>query len=80
MAARKQKEEEYVQQAETLKITATSRCSVKIKDNYYTIEYSEERLIPDMETVNIAKERELLWDTVNAECDNQIEDIIKTFK
>ena len=61
-------------------IKATSRASVKVGESYYTVEYSEERIIPDIEGVNIEAERQLLWDEVNAECDNQIEDILKTFK
>jgi CTP:phosphocholine cytidylyltransferase-like protein len=61
-------------------IKATSRASVKVGESYYTVEYSEERIIPDIEEVNIEEERQLLWDDVNAECDNQIEDILKTFK
>lgn len=61
-------------------IKATSRASVKVGESYYTVEYSEERIIPDIEGVNIEKERQFLWDEVNAECDNQIEDILKTFK
>ena len=69
----------YESQASITTIRATSRASVKVKDSYYTVEYSEERLIPDIEGVDIKKERELLWDTVNSECDNQIEEIINQF-
>ena len=62
------------------KISASSRASVKINDSFYTIEYSEERTIPDLEDINIEEERKHLWDAVNNECDNQTEEIIKTFK
>lgn len=61
-------------------IKATSRASVKVGESYYTVEYSEERLIPDIEGVEIQKEKQFLWEDVNAECDGQIEDILKTFK
>ena len=61
-------------------ISATSRASIKIKDNYFTVEYHEERVIPEIDGVQIDKERELLWNTVNNECDNQIEEISATFK
>ena len=61
-------------------IKATSRASVKVGESYYTVEYSEERIIPDVEGIDIEKERQFLWEDVNAECDNQIEDILKTFK
>ena len=70
----------YELKAITKTIKATSRASVKVGESYYTVEYSEEKVIPDIEGVNIEKEREFLWEDVNAECDNQIEDILKTFK
>lgn len=69
----------YQSKAITTQIKATSRASVKIRDNYYTVEYTEERTIPQVDGVDLEQERKLLWDTVNAECDNQIEDIIKSF-
>ena len=61
------------------KVTATSRVAIKIKDNYYTVECSEERSIPDVEGVDIEKERQALFDDVNATVDRQIEDIYNTF-
>lgn len=69
----------YERKAITTQIKATSRASVKVRDNYYTVEYSEERTIPDIEGVNLEEEKKLLWDDVNNEVDNQIEDIIKLF-
>lgn len=77
--ARPKKEQPYEQKAVTAKITASSRISLKIKDSYYTVEYSEERIIPDVAGVNLEKEKELLWDTVNTECDNQALEIRNTF-
>lgn len=62
------------------KISATSRASVKVRDNFYTVEYSEERAIPDGIEIDLDAERQMLWDTVNSECENQIEEILKTFK
>ena len=87
----------YKIEAITSTIRATSRASVKIGDSYYTVEYSEERVIPQIENIeavnivgeyhtetlgdiDIEKERQNLWDTVNSEVDGQIEDILKTFK
>lgn len=61
------------------KITATSRVAIKLKDNYYTVECSEERSIPDVEGVDIEKERQALFDDVNSTVDMQIEDIYNTF-
>ena len=61
-------------------IKATSRASVKVGESYYTVEYSEKRIIPDIDGVEIQKKKQFLWEDVNAECDGQIEDILKTFK
>jgi hypothetical protein len=71
---------EYEVKGIPTKITATSRVAIKIKDNYYTVECSEERSIPDVEGVDIEKERQALFDTVNATVDGQIADIYDTFK
>lgn len=70
----------YEPKSKVTKITATSRAAVKIRDNYYTIEYSEERSVPDVEGVDIEQERIALWTDANTTVDNQIADIVKTFK
>lgn len=70
----------YESKAKTTKISATSRAAVKIRDNYYTIEATEERSIPDVEGVDVSTEWTMLWDSVNAIVDGQIEQIVKTFK
>ena len=69
----------YQIQGRTVSIKATSRVSLKLKDNFYTVEYSEERIIPDSDDIDIQEERDALWDTVNDECDNQAAEIKKTF-
>lgn len=72
---------EYVSVAKIITIKATSRASVKIKDNYYTVEYGEERSLPaDMPEGQIIEERNALWDDCNAEVDAQIHDIVSSFK
>lgn len=63
--------------AVTTSIKASSRASIKISENYYTIEYTEERSVP--EDCNIDEERTYLWETVNGEVDNQIQDIIEAY-
>lgn len=71
--------EVYESRAIINKIQATSRVSIKVKDTFYTIEYTEERLIPPDEdgfVTDIATERQILWDTVNSEVDNQVQDIL----
>lgn len=69
----------YESMATTTKITAVSRVALKLKDNFYTVEFSEERAIPDAEGVNIEEERKILFDDVNAIVDSQCEEIIRTF-
>lgn len=62
------------------KINAVSRVAIKVRDNFYTIEYSEERTIPDVEGIDLEAERTMLFDDVNAVVDKQAEDIINTFQ
>lgn len=70
---------DYEPKAVISKIQATSRMSLKVKDNYFTVEYSEERIIPDLEGVDIEQEKAALWEAVNSEVDNQAEVIYNTF-
>lgn len=74
------KEKEYVSHATPTEISATSRCSVHIKDNYYTIEVSEKRSITDANGIDMDKEYKMLFDEVNSVVDSQCEEIIKTFR
>lgn len=71
---------QYESKAIVTGIKATSRVAIKIRDNYYTVEYTEERTIPDVEGVDIEAEQNILFDSVNAVVDSQAEDIIKTFQ
>jgi hypothetical protein len=73
-------EQTYISKAVPTKISATSRVAIKIKDNFYTVEYSEERTIPDIEGVSMETERSILFNDVNAIVDEQAEEIIKTFR
>lgn len=70
----------YISKAITTKITATSRVAIKIRDNFYTVEYSEERSVPEVEDIDIEQERKCLFDDVNAIVDQQAEDIIAVFQ
>lgn len=72
-------EKKYEPKAKVSSIKATSRSSIKIKDNFFTIEYTEERVIPDLDGIDIEEERIALWDAVNNEVDNQAEIIYNTF-
>lgn len=66
------KKKEYEQKAVTTTLRFISRASIKIGESFYTMEACEERVIPDLPDVDIEQERKLLWDTVNAEVDNQL--------
>ena len=71
---------DYESKAIVTTIKATSRVAIKIKDNYYTVEYTEERAIPDVDGIDVERERQILWADVNDIVDAQAEDIVKTFK
>lgn len=62
----------------TTSIRATSRASIKVNDSFYTVEWCEERSVP--EDANLEEERQALWDTCNTETDNQVAEILQTFK
>jgi hypothetical protein len=58
-------------------ISAKQRQSISYRGNYYTFEYYEERELPISDDVNLAKEKESLWYSVNSEVDNQICDMLE---
>lgn len=64
--------------SKTTTIKISSRASVKVNDSFYTVEYTEERSIEDSDVLE--EERANLWDACNSEVDNQIEDILRTYK
>jgi hypothetical protein len=69
--------EEYTSKAIVTEISATSRIAIKVRDNFYTVEYTEKRAIPDVEGVDIEAERVALFDAVNGIVDAQADDIIR---
>ena len=69
------KKVEYVPKAIPTTIRATSRVSIKVKETFYTLEYTEERMIPDIDDVNLTAEKKALWDAVNNEVDKQVQDV-----
>ena len=71
---------QYSSKCKTKTISATSRASIKVKDCFYTLEFTEERTVPQTSTVDLIKEKNLLWDEVNSQVDKQIEDVLRTFK
>lgn len=67
--------------AQTTLIKAVSKCTVKIKDNFYSVEYSEERSLPEnVDDNTLDNERRLLWEDVNKTVDEQVIDIVNSFK
>ena len=66
----------YESKGKTTEITATSRCAIKVKDNYYTIELSEKRAMPIEGEIDLDKEYRAIFDSINAEVDRQCQDII----
>ena len=70
--------EEYKTVSITTSIKASSRMSVNIDKNDFTVEFTEERSVP--QNCDLAKEREALWDAVNEEVDSQISLVYSTFK
>ena len=64
--------------AVTTSIRITSRASLKIRDNFFTVEYCEERALS--EDADVEREREILWDVCNNEVDRQCDDIREAFK
>lgn len=72
--------ENYTPKAIVTEITATSRVAIKVRDNFYTVEYSEKRAIPDVEGVDVEAERIALFDAVNGIVDAQADDILRTFQ
>jgi hypothetical protein len=73
-------EEKYVSKAVVTEISATSRVAIKVRDNFYTVEYTEKRAIPDVDGVDIDAERIALFDAVNGVVDAQADDILRTFQ
>ena len=72
---------ETTTKAKTITIKASSRASVKLRDNFYTVEWTEERSVPaTISKEALAKERKALWDTCNSETDNQVKEIVETFR
>ena len=69
----------YEAHAIPTEISATSRCAIKVKDNYYTIEVSEKRTISNVDGIDMDEEYRILFDEVNKVVDDQCQDIINTF-
>ena len=69
----------YISKAIPKVIKFSSRASIKVRDNFYTFEYGEERQIDNFNEVNLDKEKQLLIDDCNKVVDSQIEEVVKMF-
>ena len=78
MAVKSKKEVEYIPKSITTTIRATARMSIKLRDNFYTFEYQEERQI--LENAILEKERILLWDDCYNEVNHQVQQTIDDLK
>ena len=63
-----------------VEIRADSSLTIELNKRWFKINYGETRIINNPKEVNIEEERKKLWQTVNNETDNQIQDIIDSFK
>ena len=77
MATRQKK---YVPKAKTTTISAHVKMTLKVRDNFVSVEGQEERSVPTDEDVNVGKEWEALWDSVYATCDEEMTLILKDMK
>jgi hypothetical protein len=59
------------------KIQATSRCSVKLKETFYTFEFVQELTFDPTKKYNFEIEKEELWETVHAEVDKQVREVME---
>lgn len=71
---------EYLSHTIPSKISAVSRMAVKIKDNFYTFEASQERTVEDVEGIDIEKEYQLLFDDLNDCIDAQVQELVSYLK
>lgn len=77
MATRQKK---YVPKAKTTTISAHVKMTLKVRDNFVSVEGQEERSVPTDEDVNVGKEWEALWDDVYASCDDAMALILQDMK
>lgn len=68
--------ENYISQAKTKVIKFNSRASIKLKEQYYTFEYGEEREIQDIDKIDINKEIAALTQHCNNVVDDQLKEIV----
>ena len=70
----------YTPKAVPTSISARVKLTLKVRDNFISVEGNEERTVPQDVDVNMGKEWEALWDDVYATCDDALADILKDMK
>ena len=78
--ARVRKEKPYQVKATTTSISAHVKITLKVRDNFVSVEGIEERSVPTDVDVNVGKEWDALWDSVYATCDEELALILKDMK
>lgn len=63
-------------QVRTTKIQQTMRMSVKIRDNFYTVEYQEERAVPNSPNIDLEQEKSRLYESCRDNIYAQVQEII----
>lgn len=59
-----------------MEMKASSRISARFGQNYYTAEFTESKVLPDnLSNEELQPYRDKLWEVVNREVDNQIEQV-----
>lgn len=74
---KREKRELYAPKAITSSISAKVKLTMKVRDNYISVEGNEERTVPDVAGVNMDKEWRFLWDNVYDVCDAEMAKILK---
>lgn len=64
-------------QGKTTILRATSRASVKINDCFYTFEFTEEIDTRHVKDSNLEAEKNMLWERVHQQVDNQVRQIVE---
>ena len=70
----------YEPKAKTTEISYLSKATIKLRDNFYSVEATETRSIPDVEGVDIKEEWKALCSEVDGLIDYQTEQIVNTFR
>lgn len=70
----------YTPKAKPTAIAATISSTLKLKDNYFKVEVHEERSIEADTDVDMDREWEFLLDELNGICDDQTDEILKSFR